>query len=274
MSVSVECILCDSHYARVVITKNSWRLVRCEGCGLVSTALDHPISRSELEASYDREYFMGKVYKDYFQERHVRRRLFERKFELIKKYLPETGRLLDVGAAAGFFLEVARRHGFEVHGVEISEAAATYAIQTLNLDVFVGELGEAKFPDESFDVITMWDVLEHLSRPVASLEIANRLLKQSGVLIIETINTSCVNARIMGKRWPLYWPPLHLFYFSLETLRILLSKSGFNVIDIVPMQTYSPFHSHRAVRYFDKPHMPTKLLLRFFGDVVMAVCRK
>jgi len=274
MSAYPACILCDTKKAKVIMAKNSYFLIKCQGCGLISVSLDHPLSKSDLQACYDKEYFTGRVYKNYFEERNFRLRLFERKFDLVKRYFPRSGRLLDIGAAAGFFLEVARRNSFETYGVEISKPAATYATKTLKLKVFAGELEDARFSNEYFDVITMWDVLEHLPRPVGTLRIVNRLLRRGGVLVIETLNTACVNAKVMGRRWPLYLPPVHLFYFSLGTLRMLLSKTGFKIIGAIPVQTYSPFHQHKAIRYFVKSRAPLNVLLRFFGDVVIVVCTK
>lgn len=236
--------------------------------------LDHPLSKRELQASHEKGYFTGEVYKNYFEEHNARSRLFEKKFRLIERHVARSGRLLDIGAAAGFFMEVARRKGFETCGVEISRLAATYATRNLKLKVFVGELEDARFPDEYFDTITMWDVLEHLRRPVDTLRIVNRLLRRGGVLVIETVNIECINTKIMGRRWPLYAPPIHLFYFSLATLRILLAKTGFKIIDVVPIQTYSPFHSHKAIRYFKTSFIPKKVLLGFFSDVVMIVCTR
>lgn len=236
-------------------------------------SLSHPITDSELQEIYGKEYFTGKIYKNYIRERAFRTRLFERKLNLIRKHLPVTGKLLDVGSAAGFFLEVARKGGYEVCGVELSKFAAAYATESLGLKIHEGQLEDAKFPSRYFDIVTMWDVLEHLRRPLETLQEASRLLRRCGVIVIETLNVDCVGAKILGSRWPLYQPPYHLFYFSLRTLHILLSKAGFRVFRVIPVQTYSPIHSHRALRYFDNPFIPKRIVGQLLGDVVIVLAR-
>ena len=182
--------------------------------------------------------------------------------------------MLDVGCATGLFLETAKRRGYEVFGVEISEYAVRHMTESIGSQVFMGELKEARFSDGFFDIITMWDILEHLQDPVQVMREANRILRRDGIIVIETVNTSCLNAKLLGARWPLYAPPYHIFYFSVDTLSALLSKSGFHIFKVEPIQTYSPFHSHKAIRYFDKSSVIRKALKRFFGDVLLVVARK
>jgi len=223
---------------------------------------------------YGEDYFKGKVYKNYIGERHYRLQLFQRKFSLIKRHIPKGGKLLDVGCATGLFLEVAERIGYEVFGVEISNYAAGRVTETLRSNVFMGELEKARFSDEYFDIVAMWDTLEHLPRPLEDLQEVNRILKTGGVIIIETLNVACLNAKILGPKWPLYAPPHHLFYFSLDTLSKLLLKGGFDIFEVEPIQTYSPIHSHRAIRYFDKSSLIRQLLKPLFADVLLILARK
>jgi SAM-dependent methyltransferase len=271
---SEDCILCNGRHTKRVLVKGSWSIVKCEGCGLVSVSGHHAIGKAKLKDLYDKNYFTGETYNNYIDEYVERARLFNSKFSLLKRHLPRLGRLLDVGAATGFFLDVARRNGYEVFGIEISEFASAYAREHLNLNVITGQIENARFPSEYFDIITMWDVLEHLPNPVQALQHARRLLKPSGILVIETLDVNCLNARILRGRWPLYTPPLHLFYFSKTTLGLILSRTGFRMSDVIPIQTYSPLHKHRALRYLDVPPIARTLLGLFLGDVIIALANK
>jgi ubiquinone/menaquinone biosynthesis C-methylase UbiE len=239
-----------------------------------------PSLTADTKQFYDEDYFHGRIYADYSAERDYRLRLFEQKLSLVRKYAPERGRLLDVGCAAGYFLEVAKERGYEVYGVEISDYIAERIDKSLKSRVFVGQLEEAGFQENSFDVVTMWDVLEHMPNPLQTLRETSRVLKPGGMMFVETINTACLNSRLLGDRWPLYRPPFHLFYFSIRTLTELIDKSGLEVVAVEPIQTYSPIHRHKPIRYFGfLQHLPrssiiVRLVRRLAADVVFAVATK
>ncbi len=223
---------------------------------------------------YSMDYFHGEVYQNYIQEEQFRKKNFRIKLNKIKKYIPEQGRVLDFGCAMGYFLDVAREDDYEVCGVEISKYASEYAVNTGKHTVYNGDLISGNFADDFFDIITMWDVLEHLYNPVEILSETNRILKKNGALIIETLNISSFAARIMKKNWPLFSPPYHLFYFNFETLTGLLNKTGFNTIKIIPVQTYVRlFKKYRALRYYKYPIIKS-VLSKLFDDVLIVVASK
>ena len=228
----------------------------------------------DLAEIYGDEYFKGKVYQDYIQEEPVRAKLFREKLDTILKYLPGRGRILDVGCAAGFFLKIMEGEGYETQGVEISKYASSYARNVLKLNIVEGGLLSARFPDGFFDVITMWDVLEHLPNPLEALAECDRIMKKSGILIVETLNVDTLTVRILKQNWPLFKPPYHLFYFNRKTLKLMLSKSGFEIIRIIPIQTYvKTLKGFRAFRYFRYPLL-RKSLGKIFDDVILAVAVK
>jgi 2-polyprenyl-3-methyl-5-hydroxy-6-metoxy-1,4-benzoquinol methylase len=141
-------------------------------------------------------------------------------------------RLLDVGCGAGYFLDAARLAGWQVAGVELSEPASQVARTLLGLDVFTGALVEAAFPDGAFDLVTMFEVLEHMRDPGATLREANRVLRQGGLLAVEVPNDMDayrVALSQAGNRW---WviPPVHLYYFNASTLSRWLLMNGFEPI--------------------------------------------
>lgn len=142
----------------------------------------------------------------------------------------ERGRLLDIGCATGLFLKGMQRHpGWELNGVEISPHAASIARHRHQLDVFTGTLEQAAFPDNHFEAVTMWDVLEHLHDPAASLSEIHRILKPGGVLVVRVPNAGSWDASLFGSCWAGLDAPRHLYVFDQDTLQAMLVKSGFQV---------------------------------------------
>jgi len=140
------------------------------------------------------------------------------------------GRILDVGCGDGFFLNAIKDRGWEVHGMEISkEAVKSAKIKGLE-NVIYGTLDNAPYPENHFDVIRLWSVLEHLHDPVKTLRIAQRLLKQEGILILQVPNYKGAVARWTGHGWSAWDVPRHLYHFSHQSMDILLEKSGYETI--------------------------------------------
>jgi 2-polyprenyl-3-methyl-5-hydroxy-6-metoxy-1,4-benzoquinol methylase len=152
--------------------------------------------------------------------------------DFVKKFKTR-GRLLDIGCSAGFFLKVARDFGWETCGLEISEDTAAIATQRYGLQVIVGSLQESTFPPGYFDVVTLWDVLEHLQDPKKTLSIINQILTTDGIVVISTPNIDGLFPRLSYKVAKVinFWrhpePPRHLFQFSKKTLGRLLERTGF-----------------------------------------------
>jgi SAM-dependent methyltransferase len=142
----------------------------------------------------------------------------------------EEGRLLEVGCANGMFLNTVRKSGsWDVYGVDINKYAVQYARDQLGLDVFLGQLEETHFPDDFFDVVVLWDVLEHLPNPKSALLEIHRVLTSDGWLIFRVPNLDSFDARLFGPYWAGLDAPRHFFVFSEATLKRLLEISGFTL---------------------------------------------
>ncbi len=194
-------------------------IFQCTGCRLLS--LDG-VSESEILAAY-------KDVEDpvYLQEEPARRRTFERRMRRLERFHPPPGRLLDVGAYTGAFVEVAGNRGWTAMGVEPSRWAVANA-RSRGLSVVEGVLDSAPLAPESFDVVTMWDVIEHVADPVALLRSCARVLKAGGLAVVHTMDARSVTAAAMRGRWP-WLMEMHLHYFSRSTLALALRKTGFRV---------------------------------------------
>jgi SAM-dependent methyltransferase len=219
------CLVCDHEEA----TRHLEILQRCNGCGFVTARLDAPIDARRL---YEGDYFTGEEYLDYRADEAFFRKNFRRRLEGILRRR-STGRLLEIGAAYGFFLDLARAH-FDVLGFEVNPEAVRHAREGLHLDVrredFLrtspGELGGP------IDVTVMWDVIEHLERPDLFLEHIAAVSKPGALLYITTGDIGSPLARVRGRKWRLIHPPSHLHYFDRRTLPLLLQRYGFRTLEV------------------------------------------
>lgn len=152
-----------------------------------------------------------------------------------------SGQLLDVGCLSGMFLQNARAAGFEVHGVEPNDGACLYIRKVFGLDVFHGSLTEARYDDARFSVVTLHDVIEHVSDPPAELREVFRVLQPEGILLLATPNAGGLPQRVVkAKRWlarqpwcPIDDVPWHLWGFTPQSLSLCVRKAGFIVKEVL-----------------------------------------
>jgi len=207
------------------------RVVRCR-CGLVFVTPQPP--RATLEAAYDPDY-----YRPWSAQAPLRERIWRERVRKVAALSPPPGRLLDVGCGDGSFLREAARHGWTVTGTEFSPVGARIA-RAAGVQVFAGELQEARFPGQAFDVITCWHVIEHVANPRRLLGEMHRLLAPGGVLALATPNLEDRVFRLAylllrRKRPRLYEPDereVHLFVYSAHTVRQLVAAEGFTDIRV------------------------------------------
>lgn len=165
----------------------------------------------------------------YIFERSGREKTFIKHLGEIEKFIgPASGRqLLDVGAYTGIFVDIACKDGWQAIGVEPSDWATGEAV-TQGIPVFQGTLESPELDGRQFDVITMWDVIEHVDDPSAELARCYELLKPGGMIVIHTMDVSSFTAMLMGRRWP-WLMDMHVHYFSRKTMRQFLEKNHFEV---------------------------------------------
>ncbi len=227
-----NCDNCGSRDAKPKWQRDGYDIVECRQCGLVYVAQE--VTRAELNEYYGSAYYAGNgtAYTDYLAKAPTRKHHYRSMLPALKRHMARADgeiRALDVGCAAGYFLEVAGEAGWRAQGVELSPYMSAYARDERGLDVQTGTLEEADLPIGAFDLVTMWDVIEHVQEPSAVLQRASELLKPGGLLVLATGDVGGVTARVYGEKWALIAPPGHLFYFSRHTLGALLQKSGFQV---------------------------------------------
>ncbi len=230
----VPCLFCGVRDEELRFRDGAFRVVRCRRCGLVYVNPRLPGER--LHQMYQEEYWSSDRAKDfgytqYLAEKPLYLRTWRLRSRLLARHAPRPGRVLDVGCAAGFFLAVMAEQGWSPCGLEISEPMVRYAREQMRLpDVRRGDLLSVDLPPDSFDLVTLWDVVEHLEDPVAHLRRAAAALKADGLLVLETQNVASAFARLLGRKWQHYKHEEHLYHFDPASLARLLDAAGLAVV--------------------------------------------
>jgi SAM-dependent methyltransferase len=228
----VDCPLCtSSEYRRRFVAQDrlvgmpgEFPVVQCEVCGFVF--LNPRPTSSALSAYYPDTYYPIDEGCESAEAISVARGLLQR----VEQARPGRRlRVLDVGCGTGLFLKFARDAGHDVHGIELSESAVTYGRQAYGLPIDAGTLESADLPEDSFDVVTMWHVLEHMADPIATLRIVERILKPGGLLLFGVPNIASLEARLFGRRWFSLDAPRHLIHFSPKHAAYALGHAGLRV---------------------------------------------
>lgn len=289
----IPCNLCGSEARSPFCPENGLGLVQCDTCGLVYVS-PRPAA-DELYALYGETYFhnddSGVVgYTDYIRDEPNIRKTFAGRLTRIERFLKGAvrGRALDVGCAAGFFLDVARQRGWTVEGLDVSGFAVHYVQERFGYPAQNGSLTALDYAHESFDLITMWDVIEHVPDPKAYIARAAQLLKPGGLIALATPNVDSLPAKLAGRRWVGYkLSEEHVYYFSVKTLRRMLDEAGFEVLEVRHVGKYVTLRLFldRLGMYFPWLAKPLALVERTFNlsekslyvnpfDIVSVTARK
>lgn len=249
--VHVDCNLCENDDAKYICHVNAIALVRCRQCGLYY--LNPRPSSEALRTMYATTYYpptadLKKRSEELWGPETPWTWASMAMFTDVAKHLQKlkpSGRALDVGCGYGIFLKVLADHGFVVRGVDYSELAVRYATQELGLDVSRTGLEEARFPNGSFDVVTMNGVAEHLEDPLTTFAEVNRILEVGGLFSITAPNVLLglplvyLHKLFLGNmvksstvKTAIFDAPRHLYFFSPETLGRLLEKAGFEIVSV------------------------------------------
>jgi 2-polyprenyl-3-methyl-5-hydroxy-6-metoxy-1,4-benzoquinol methylase len=245
--IPVKCNLCDADNTRLLVQDSVWRgadcytfdIVQCRCCGLIYT---NPQAKSEVFGNLAGGGARGDA-------AVANRPIYEAGMATICHRLNaiEAGegfqvKLLDIGCAFGDFLTYAQAQGWDVSGVEISPRLAAEA-RARGLTVYEGDLAGLELPPETYDVVTMWDVIEHLDNPKGFLTTIRPLLRPNGLLFFHTGNArfqifkARVLSRLLPNQGPFLIPYQHLYHFDPASARAMLAATGFELVVVFSCRT-------------------------------------
>lgn len=214
------CAVCKNKNTVIFAKTKNRSLIFCKKCKIIYVS-DEKKKRLIPES---------KFFKEYLNLEKNFRECFKRYLIKIYKYKVK-GKLLDIGSGAGFFLSEAKMSGWEVSGIEASKSSAKFASKK-GFKIYNSTIEKAKVKTNSYDAVTMFQLIEHLEDPVKVLKKANTLLKKNGIIVISTPNRESLLGKLMNKKWFGYYNDEHLFVFDKESLRNILEETGFKVLSI------------------------------------------
>lgn len=241
MARELTCPLCGVNAEMPsYFKKGEERLKLCPSCSVVFV---YPRSSgTELVKQYSRAYF-EQNYESTLRLEYVNPLAADRKQSFFLEQAAKVtgkraGSVLDIGCGTGRFLEFAKTQGWETTGLELCAEVGRETAARLGTQVYLGSVFDAELPKESFDVVTMFDCVEHLEDPVRALAICRRVLKPGGVLIITTPNFQGVGRLMLGPQAYGIWPDTHIIYFGPRSLRFALRQAKFDRIKTSSREIY------------------------------------
>ena len=243
---SRTCVACGEQVVptrAIRFRKAGLEIARCSSCGLMFRATLP--TEAELAEIYDSSYFFsavrdtgGQGYDDYLADADLHRGVAQKRLALLAHFV-SPGLLLDVGAAAGFFVAEAVAAGWDARGIDISAGMVEWGREHLGVLLERQSLAALDAQPGTFDAVVMWDYLEHALDPAIDLARAHELLRPNGVVALSTGDAGSPAAKLSGSRWHLLTPRHHNYFFTVPSLRRLLGRLGFEVV----------YARHPGVRY-------------------------
>lgn len=226
-----KCIVCGSSEFKPIYNNT---LLRCGGCSFVTANIK--IGEENIKSIYTEKYFKGEEYLDYLKEKVSLQKNFQNRLNFIYKKIDKDAikSVLEIGCSYGFFAELLNKEfggSLNYIGFDIVKEAVDYGVKQLNQNLICGDYLDY-ITDENFTDVFMWDVIEHLKEPHKFIEKISDEICQGGRLYITTGDIDSLLSRFQKNRWRLIHTPTHIHFFSKKTIKILLEKYGFCIIDI------------------------------------------
>lgn len=211
-----NCILCKSAELKRLPAYNNAFLVKCSHCGLVFCKKDPtPQELTDHYTNYPRYHSLSPITEKRYNE-------------LLDKFEPyrKNNNLIDLGCSHGLFLEVAKKRGWNVYGTEYAQESIDYCAKN-NITVFKSDKLPAELFKMEFDVVTSFEVIEHINTPLADMELVKKILRKGGAFYVTTPNFNAISRLVLKQKWNVIEYPEHITYYTPKTLNKLLTNFGF-----------------------------------------------
>ncbi|MBL4656867.1 MAG: class I SAM-dependent methyltransferase [Flavobacteriales bacterium] len=252
---NVNCPVCQADNAAHHLEVKGFSVVKCRDCSMAY--INPRLKDQSIYNIYKDNYFLREGYTfedfgygDYDLTAHLRDRTFIRWYDEAIPYLKvKSGSALDVGCATGRFLMILKERNWKVNGIELDRGMCA-ELNEKGFDVNSEPL-ESQKAESTFDLITLFDVVEHLPHVREDFKVLHKLLSDDGSIVLVTPNIESLQSKIFGKRWFQLKPLEHISYFSPRTLKTMAEESGFKVVRAFSTGQYADlgFVNHRLSRY-------------------------
>lgn len=226
LNVSSVCSICNNTHIKLEYVG----ILKCQKCGHVFS--DLYLKDKEFFKIYNKDYFFGGEYHNYLADKKILQKNFKSRLKILQTFIKPTRHkhLLEIGSAYGFFLDIAKDKFITLQGIDITKDGTLYAREELKLNVINNSFLKTDFGNKKYDVVCMWDTVEHLEQPHLYFEKLSNHMAAGALIAITTGDIGSLNARIRKDKWRLIRTPTHIHFFSKKTMTRMLNKYGFDVI--------------------------------------------
>lgn len=268
----LPCPVCSGRKRKLLIAVDKWHIEQCQQC---SVGILDPMPKSdELKTIYDTEYFRSQ-YKNLGEpmgSAAFKRRISQQSHRVkFFRRFRRKGTVLDLGCALGYFVFACRQFNYDARGADISGANATYVRNELHLPLDIGPIQELDYPQASFDIITMWHILEHLPDPHDCLQKVKYWLKPDGLIVIDVPNYEGTDAQHAWKDWKGWAVPFHLLHFTPRALYTLLEMHG---LQVIRKKNYHSEFVKQRLRKIPLIGLVARPIAKFYSGASFAVVAK
>jgi SAM-dependent methyltransferase len=265
--LKTRCNLCGSGDIKLLYKKSDFNILECGSCRFIfndgwNIFSDEIKCETEKILNLDTMQMLFDKEKDLYCERFAKELLEISRFKNI-------GKILDIGCGYGYFLDLAKKSGWEARGVDCNKSAVEFCRGVLSLEVASGKLDDKKYPEKYFDVVTLFHVLEHIPDFEQTILKIKKIIKPRGLIAIDVPNAGDLRRALLGQDWAMFRKE-HLWYFSAPTIRLLLERCGFRILEIRPHGGSEILYALDKIFKTDIKKLPSAFFhyLKFVKDIL------